>query len=84
MVDNPAMYDTYTFKTEDHSYSTFKITEVFEDSIYVDQNDYEIDELSEIYKIDKEENYPGDIYVVTKAEIKEMFNDGDIKDIERD
>ena len=84
LVDNPAMYDKYTFKTENNSYSTFKIIEVFEDSIYVDQNDYEIDKLSAIHKIDKEENYSGDIYVVTTAEIKEMFDAGDIDDIERE
>jgi len=84
LVEKPAMYDKYTFKTEGNSYSTFKIVEVFDDSVYINQNDYEIDRLSAIYKIDKEENYPSDIYVVSKAEMQSLYEAGDIVDIERD
>lgn len=84
LVENPVMYDKYTFKTENNSYSTFIVVEVFTDSIYVNHNDYEIDKVSAIYKIDKEENYPDDIYVITTEEIKEMYAAGEIKDIDRD
>jgi len=83
LIESPAMYDKYTFTTETNSYSTFKVVEVFEDSIYVNQNDYEIDRLSSIDEIDKAENYPDDIYVISNAEIKEMHAAGEIKDIER-
>lgn len=84
LVENPAMYDIYTFKTESNSYSTFKVREVFQDSMYISQNDYEIDKVSAIYKIDKEENYPDDIYVLTSQEVKDMYTAGEIKDIDRD
>lgn len=83
LVESPAMYDKYTFKTETNSYSTFKVVEVFADSIYVNHNDYEIDRVSSISKIDKEENYPDDIYVISTDEILEMYAAGDIEDIER-
>lgn len=84
LVEKPAMYDKYTFKTDSNSYSTFKIVEVFNDSVYIHQNDYEIDKLSAIYKIDKEENYPNDIYVVSKEEMQELYEAGDIVDIKRE
>lgn len=83
LVENPVMYDKYTYKTETNSYSTFKVVEVFSDSIFVNQNDYEIDKISAIDEIDKEDNYPDDIYVITSDEIMEMYAAGDIKDIER-
>jgi len=51
--------------------------------MYISQNDYEIDKLSAVYKIKKEENYPDEIYVVTAQEIKEMYAAGEIKDIDR-
>ena len=78
------MYDKYTYRTESNGYSTFKVVEVHEDSIYVDWNDYEISKQSGIDEIDKEENYPGDIYILSKAEVKAMYDAGDIKDIDRD
>lgn len=84
LVEKPAMYDKYTFKTDSNSYSTFKIVEVFDDSVYINQNDYEIDRLSAIYKIDKEENYPTDIYVVSKEEMQSLYEAGDIVDIQRE
>jgi hypothetical protein len=84
LVEKPAMYDKYTYRTESNGYSTFKVVEVHEDSIYVDWNDYEISKQSGIDEIDKEENYPGDIYILSKAEVKAMYDAGDIKDIDRD
>lgn len=83
LIENPAMYDVYTFQTDTNSYSTFKVVEVFQDSMYISQNDYEIDKLSAVYKIEKEENYPDEIYVVTAEEIKDMYAAGEIKDIDR-
>lgn len=82
LVEKPAMYDKYIYKTEGNNYSTFKIIEVFKDSIYVDWNDYGVHKQSAVDEIDTEENYPGDIYVLSTTEVKAMFDSGDIKAIE--
>lgn len=82
-LENPAMYDIYTFKTESNYYSTFKVVEVFEDSLYVNYNDYETDKISGIRKINLEKNYSNDIYVLTNNDIQAMFDKGQIRDIDR-
>ena len=84
MVANPVMFDKYTFKTETHYYSTFIVVEVFEDSIYVNYNDYETDKKSSLKDIDLAKNYDKDLYVLTNAELTEMNSSGKIEDIERD
>ena len=84
LVDNPAMFDKYTFKTESNYYSTFKVVEVFNDSIYVNYNDYETDREDGIGDIDLEKNYASDVYVLTNEDIESMHTSGKIKDIERD
>ncbi|QCX00023.1 hypothetical protein FGM00_07885 [Aggregatimonas sangjinii] len=84
LVASPAMFDKYTFKTETNYYSTFKVVEVYEDSIYVNYNDFETDKKSGIKDIDLEKNYDKDIYVLTNAQLKELHDSGKIKDIERD
>ncbi|GGG46045.1 hypothetical protein GCM10011414_14560 [Croceivirga lutea] len=83
MVTKPAMYDIYTFKTATNYYSTFKVANVFKDSMYVNYNDYEVERQSGIYKIDKKENYSDLIYVLTTAEIADMYKNGRIKNIKR-
>ncbi|NKI32433.1 hypothetical protein [Croceivirga thetidis] len=82
-LENPAMFDTYTFKTESNYYSTFKIVEVFQDSVFVNYNDYETDKISGIRKIDLKKNYSSEVYVLTNNAIKSMFDQGYIKDIDR-
>jgi len=84
LVENPMMFDKYTFKTETSYYSTFKVVQVFKDSIYINYNDYETDKKSGIRKIDIEENYQDDIFVLTNEDLKIMHDSGSIQDIERD
>ncbi len=84
LVENPMMFDTYTFKTEANYYSTFRVLEVFKDSIYVNYNDYETDKKSGLRKIDIDQNYQGDIFVLTNDDLKAMHESGKIEDIERD
>ena len=83
LVQNPVMFDTYTFKTETGFYSTFKVVEVFKDSMYINYNNYETDRSTDIDKIDLEKNYSSGIYVLTNNDILNMHQRGDIKDIER-
>lgn len=84
LVEKPMMFDKYTFKTDAKYYSTFKVAEVFEDSIYINYNEYETDKKSGLHKIDIEANYQDDVFVLSNAELKALHAAGKIEDIERD
>ena len=80
----PLAGDIYDYKTEDSQYSTMRIIHVSKDSVYMQLNDYEIGKSSKIYKIDKEENYSKKAYGYSKEEIKTMYDQKIIIDIDRE
>lgn len=82
-LEQPAAKDLYDVKLEDGDYTTFKVTNVENDSIYFRMNDYVISRSSKLYKIDKDENYSDEILSMHKSRLKELFNSGDIIDISR-
>ncbi|MFS4469065.1 zinc-ribbon domain-containing protein [Maribacter sp. 2210JD10-5] len=85
LVEQPAMYDVYTFRTKQNYYSTFKILEVFKDSIYVNYNKYETNKLSDVKNIDIKANYDNSMYyVLTTNDMETLSTSGDLKDIKRD
>lgn len=79
----PMAGDIYEYKTESGSYSSLKVIEVTQDSIFVAPNDYEISKMSQVYKIDKPENYTDFYYGLSRDEVNDMYNSGDIFDINR-
>ncbi len=83
-LSEPAIGDIYEYRIETGSYSTMKVMQVTQDSLYMSFNDYEISKSSRIYKIDKEENYPDEVYGVSRQDLLGMKADGDILDINRD
>jgi hypothetical protein len=82
-VSSPQTDDVYTYKTENDYYTTFKIIELTEDSVIVNQNIMEIDKSSGISEIDVPENYQDYYYIYGKKELIEMYEDGTITDVER-
>ena len=80
----PAIGDVYEYRIESGSYSTMKVMQVSPDSLYMSLNDYEISKSSRIYKIDKEENYPDEVYGIARHELQKMKVEGDILEIDRD
>jgi len=83
-IANPALNDVYTFKTNQNYYSTFKIIQVFKDSIYVNYNNLETSKLSGIRKIDKAKNYNDSLYyVLTPIDIETWQASGDLKSVKR-
>lgn len=80
---DPMQGDIYEYKTETGSYSSLKVIEVTEDSIFVSPNDYEISKMSQVYKIDKPENYADFYYGLSREEVNEMYSSGEIYDINR-
>ena len=80
----PKRGDVYEYKIEGGFYSTLKVIEVNNDSLLVVPNDYEIDKMSKLYKIDKDENYSEEFsFKIAKKEIETMYNSGEIFDINR-
>ena len=83
-LNEPQVGDVYEYKVENGNYSTYKVIEVVQDSVYVSPNEYEITKSSKLYKIDKEENYADFYYAFSKQEIKDMYSSKEIMDINRD
>lgn len=84
-IKSPQTHDVYSITgSEDNYYSSMKVTEVSEDSVFVLMNDYETDRRSDVNTIDKDRNYTTNSFSFSKADIEELFNDGIIFDIERD
>ena len=82
-IKSPQVGDIYEYKIETGSYSTLKVVSVTNDSVFVSPNEYEISKMSKIYKIDKPENYSDVSYGISNSKIKEMYNSGEIFDINR-
>ncbi len=80
---SPQAGDVYEFKTETKNYSTMKVIEVVGDSVFLKQNQYETTKMSGINGIDKEENYDDTEYVITKSNLKDLYEEGTIYDVNR-
>ncbi len=84
LIAAPLVDDVYEYKTEDKNYSTMKVIEVLEDSIYVKYNDYVISKKSAVHEIDIEENYNDSVYYgFPKEVILSKYESNEIYDVER-
>ena len=83
-LSQPMMGDTYEYKEDYQVYSTFKIVEVYWDSVAIQPNDYSVNKSSGFSQIDKPENYSEFIYMMSREDLKAMYEDGDILGINRD
>jgi hypothetical protein len=59
-----------------------KVFEVKKDSLYVFMNEMQVEQSTGISKIDIEENYK-EIYSFSKEQIRKMYKDKEIYEIER-
>ena len=83
-IKNPKAGDVIEYKVDETGYySTLKIASVSKDSIFVIQNDYEIERKSKVYKIDKSKNYTTKPYAVSKEEFQKLFKEKIFLDIDR-
>ncbi len=85
LILTPQIGDIFEIKTKNNQYTLLKIEYVFGDSVYVRFNLYETDKISGINKLQRngDNAYTQEIYGFSKAELKKMFDDGNILDIER-
>lgn len=82
-IASPRAGDVYSYETET-GYSTLKVAEVTSDSLYVIPNEYEVDGVMGVYKLDKPENYADFMYGISRDEIERMHRDSEIYSIKRE
>ena len=78
----PKVGDVYKFESNPGFYSTMKVESVLKDSVHVLINDMETNKTSGINDIDKPENYK-ELYGYSKEQIRKMYKDKKIYEIER-
>ncbi|SFU42301.1 zinc-ribbon family protein [Pustulibacterium marinum] len=83
-LETPIIGDVYEYKDNPSSYSTMKVVNVFNDSVYVVFNDYATNRMSGIDEIDIKKNYGTEEYVFGKEELANMYEAGDIYSVNRD
>ena len=82
-LENPMLNDVYTVKYE-KNYSTMKIVEIADETIFFSENNYYVTTSSKIREIEKAENYDTeDLLEFTLEELREMKNDKLIINIKR-
>lgn len=79
----PQKGDIYEYKTDDTQFSTMKISRVSADSLYLLLNRHKIAQASGLYWIDKAENYQKSTIAFERQKINDMYNDGQILEINR-
>ena len=82
-IASPEVADVYTVELDNGYYSTLKVTEVTQDSVFIQPNNYETNKMSGISDIDEEEKYSDEIYVMSKQDLIDMYEEGNIADVTR-
>jgi len=81
-INTPQKGDTYKYKPNER-YSLLKVASVNNDSIFVVDNDYEVDKKSDLPDIDKPENYTLAPYGISRSDLKKLFETKKILDVDR-
>jgi len=82
-ITNPLAGDVYEYQEEPENFSTLKVVEVTKDSILYLINNYAFTTKNGIEKIEIDSCYGKDLYIMSRTELKNMFNKGTIYDVNR-
>jgi hypothetical protein len=84
MILNPKVDDVFEVK-DGSEYTLYKVQSVEKDSVYFYSNKYETDEESGLdnLKSEGDSSYSEDIYVFSRADLKNMQTKGDLLNIDR-
>ncbi len=82
-IEQPQAGDVYEYQNGPKRYSTLKVVEATEDSVYFLYNNYDYSQKSGIEEIDLDSCYTEDVYMMSRDELKTMYNDGTIYNINR-
>lgn len=83
LISDPQVGDVYEYKTDADYYSLMKVTAIEGQSIIFVPNDYEVARESKLNRIDKPENYSPDEYEMSLEDLVELYNTGQIVDVNR-
>lgn len=81
-ITNPVAGDVYEYE-ENGNFSTFKVVDVINDSVYVVENLYEINKKRKVHTIDKDENYDSLSFGFSRAQVIEFYNSGEFYEVNR-
>ena len=79
----PKSGDIYEIKTEEGNYTLYKVEMVIPDVVFVRPSMFEVDKAAGLYKLE-EEAYSDSIYPIRIATLKQMYDKGELLEIERD
>ncbi len=82
-INNPLVGDVYEYEEAPNNFTTIKVVEVTNDSIYFLQNNYAFTTKNGIEEIQADSCYNSEVYNIARTDIKKMFEDGTIFDINR-
>lgn len=82
-IATPLNGDVYGYRIEAGRYSTMRVVFVAPDSVHVAMNDYETNRMTGVRGIDKDENYSQDIFGISRGDLIELYESGDIYSIDR-
>ena len=82
-IETPIAGDIYEYENGPNRYSTLKVVEVSEDSLYFLYNNYDYSQKTGIEEIDVDSCYTEDIYMMSRTELENMYLDGTIYDVNR-
>ncbi|TRX70760.1 hypothetical protein [Carboxylicivirga sp. M1479] len=82
-LESPLSGDVYEYENGPERFSTLKVVEVSEDSVYFLYNNYDFSQRAGIEEIDVDSCYSEDIYMMSRQELKDMYSSGTIYDINR-
>lgn len=85
LVKQPTAGDVYELKTKDNQYTLIRIEGMIGDTVLFRQNQYETNKLSGLDDIRKKgmEAYSTDTFIMTRKELTELYDKGNIENIER-
>ena len=82
-IEAPKEGDVYEYRIESGHYSTMKVIEVSDDSVFVLFNEYEMNRSNKLREIDLPKNYSDTVYGLSREQLKELYDEGDIMDVNR-
>jgi len=84
-IESPAIGDKYRVQLKSGSYTLYKVKEIKGDSVFILTHQYETDKSKGISDLEAkgEAAYDTTVYILTKKEIKDMFNKKEIYGVDR-
>ncbi|WP_126973999.1 hypothetical protein [Gynurincola endophyticus] len=78
----PQAGDIMKIRTSTGHYTLLRIADVREDSVFIQFNQYEINKSGKLHTLESEP-FSEDVFILTKEELQEKYNSGDIFNVDR-